>query len=183
MLRLPSLFLIFFFFSSLPALAAPTLLEAWQQETNELLDGIDERERKQFEILTLSNGILHSIQHVEKTLGNAVKSCGEAQPHLKDDLYAYYGGLQKNLTGPMKSAKSRISKMIKSQTITTPKRMRAYINLTNKVAVEKDNEVKWIPISREDDCEDLLDKLKDEETTQKLVSHLNNKFGVGEELK
>ncbi len=175
------IFCLFIF--SAQSIAAPTFMEAWEQETNNLLEGLTEQQRKQFEILTLSNGILQSIQHVEKTLGNAVKSCSDAHPNLKDDLYGYYGGLQKNLTKPMKSAKNRINKMIKAQSITNPKRMHGYINLTNKVAIEKDKEIEWIPISREDDCKKLLDTLQDDETTNRLVSHLNDNFGVGEELK
>ncbi len=166
-----------------PGAAAPSLMEAWEEQTNSLLQGLTEQQRKQFEILTLSNGILHSIKHVETTLGNAVKSCSKANPDLKNDLYGYYGGLQKNLTNPMKSAKSRIDKMIKSQTITSPKKMGDYIKLTNQVAIEKDKKVEWVPISLKEDCKKLLGTLQDGKTTNRLVSHLNDTFGVGRELK
>ena len=171
-----------FFTLTSPVFAAPTLMEAWESQTTELLDGLSEQQRKQFEILTLSNGILHSIKHVEKTLGNAVKSCGKANPDLKDNLYGYYGGLQKNLAQPMKSAKSRIDKMIKAQNITSPKKMGEYIKLTNQVAIEKDKKVEWVPISLKEDCKKLLETLKDDQTTNRLVSHLNDTFGVGKEL-
>ncbi|MGE4313235.1 MAG: hypothetical protein AB7E85_03055 [Pseudobdellovibrionaceae bacterium] len=158
------------------------LITIWQDKTNDMLDGMSDNQRKQFEYIIATNGIIHSIEEVQGTLHNGVKSCAKANPDMADEMNKASKAFDAKLVTPMEGAEARLEKMIRHQSIASRNDMRNYITLTNRAAVAKKDEVDFIPVSRKDDCEKLLKTLKSDKS-DKLAQYLNESFGLDKNLR
>ncbi|MAM33781.1 MAG: hypothetical protein CMH28_01760 [Micavibrio sp.] len=155
---------------------ASDLAEKWEQRTNEIINEASESQRIEFEILTTQNGVIHSIEHLLSGMKKSVKSCGDANPQMKDDIRTAYTNFKGPLEAPLDNAKRRFSSLLSRQSLLTTSKMRAYFDLTNEVAIMQDQQVDWVAVTRKEDCQDFLDDLHDTGKRDELVGFLNRDF-------
>lgn len=159
------------------------LIKIWQDKTNDMLNGMSDNQRKQYEYIITTNGVIHSVEDVMETLQEGVNSCGKANPDMSVDMRKAYVAFNQKLIKPMGEAKVRLDKMVKHQSIASRKDMKNYLTLTNRAAVAKEDEVEFIPVTRKEDCEKLLAKLQSNDSSDKLVHFLNESFGLDKNLR
>jgi len=162
--------------SSSHAQRADDLAEKWEKRTNEIINGASETQRVEFEILTTQNGVIHSIGHLLSGMEKSVQSCGKAIPHMKDDVRTAFMNFKAPIESPLDNAERRFASLLSRQSLTTTSEMREYFELTNDVAIMQDNQVDWIAVTREDDCRNFLDDLRDTDKRNELVNFLNRDF-------
>ncbi|MAF68614.1 MAG: hypothetical protein CMH25_04635 [Micavibrio sp.] len=170
-------FLLITFVQNAPA-QTKSMLGLWEKETSLLLDQANDTQRREFEIMMTTNGAINSIQHVQKTLFNGTLSCAQNNPELQVEVKKAYTHFEDALNKPLQKAAQNLNMMVRTQSLTSTTRMRNYIDLTNKVAVEKDREMNWVPVTSLNDCRKLTKKMKDNVTINKLIAVLNEDYGV-----
>lgn len=172
-----ALFLLMTFVQGAPA-QTKSMLGLWEEETSLLLNQANDTQRREFEIMMAANGAINSIQHIQKTLFNGTSSCAQNNPEIQAEIKKAYTHFEDALDKPLRKAAQNLNMMVRAQSLTSTTRMRNYIDLTNKVAVEKDNEINWVPVTSLNDCRKLTKKMKDNVTINKLIAVLNEDYGV-----
>lgn len=161
-----------------PAAAAYARLD---ERTKKLMEGMEENQLRQFASIRTSYGAIRSVQNVQKSIERAVKSCGEVNPGIKDDMEGGFENWRMYIRPTVRKSEAKLEKMILLQTFARPSEVRSFLKLFDEAVNARDAEVKEVPITTQTECTNLLKKMAD--TQKKMVELLTKALYLDQPLK
>lgn len=160
---------------------AETPLTALDAATANMLKGLDENQAKQFSAITNSHGIIRSVEDVQHSISLAVQSCSAANPDLKTGITDRFEGWKDAVRPVMKSARSKLDKMVLLQSFAQPSQVRAYLKQFDEAVVYRNQTLKPTPIQKAEDCKKLQSSM--DKTQKDLVTLITETLGLNADLK
>ncbi len=170
--------LIVIFFST-PALAQgkasgppaeKTPVKEWIDAENALIKPLSEKDKESFFILRNKYSVIRVVGIVERDVGNAVKSCGDNNPDMKDKMNTRFKQWKGAVDPIIDTAKKTWEKDMNAQTIVDAKEARHVLKLNDKAYEYGEKQIVKNPVSSKEACEGLLESMDD--TEDKMVTLL-----------
>lgn len=176
-------FLCFVFVSSgfaKEGLVQETPVTKLETLTTELMEGLSEKQLKQFAAIRLAHGVLRSVREVETSLGKGVSACAQNNPEMKDDLEGRYRSWKSAVRPVFKKGEDRVGKMIILQEYAKPSEVRHYLTSFDAAVAYREKNIEKKPVTEKKACEKMLKKMDD--TELKLVSLITEALGLDRPL-
>jgi len=150
----------------------PGPMKDWIDAENALIDPLSDKDLESFYLLRMKYAYISGVRVAEHDIGNAVKSCGEKNPGIKDKMDSRFKQWQGAINPILDTADKTLDREIDSQKIVDAKKVRNVFNLQKTASEHSDKQVTKTVITTEDACEDLLDSMDD--TEDRMISILQD---------
>ena len=140
-----------------------TPLTKLDDATKKMLDGLDSNQTKQFAAIRNSHGIIRAVEDVEATLDKAKNSCIQNNPDLADKMAAQSAHFKTTIDPILDDARQRLNTMVKLQDFAKASEAKTYLKTVDDAVAYKARGVKTVPVTKQDECEKLLDKMSESE--------------------
>ena len=132
-----------------------------EQRTEQLLSKMNDAQKTEFATIKMGHGVVQAVEHTNKTIDRAIKSCKKNNPDMKSDLSGAYKNWTKNLSPVLRKSRARVDHMIKKQTFAKPLVVRSYLKEYDDVVKKRNEKIVEAPITSADDCKKLTEKMHD----------------------
>lgn len=139
--------------------APPPALKKWIDAENALIEPLSPKDQESFFILRNKYSVMRVINVVERDVGNAVKSCGDKNPDMKDKMNGRFEQWKGAVNPILDTAKKQLDKDIAAQKIVDPAKAREVMKLNDAAYEEGEKKIVKTPVTTKDACEDLLDSM------------------------
>lgn len=160
---------------------AQTPLDKLDQATKIMMDGLEENQLKQFAAIENSYRTMRAVDDVQMSIDRAVKACSDKNPELEEKMTTRFSSWKEVIRPVMKTADTKLNKMILLQSFAQPSAIRKYLKLFDAAVLYKNQSVKEVPVTEKKDCENLLDSMDD--TQDNLVTLLTETMALDKPLK
>ena len=151
--------------------APPEAQTKLDQETQELMKGLDENKLRQLAAIRNAHGTLKAVDNVQTSVKNAVGACSEKNPGLKDEINSRFDNWKMAIRPTIKKGEDKLEKMILLQSFAKPSEVRAYLKLFDDAVKARDAKITAVPVTEEAECKRLIKKMDEtEETLVKLLT-------------
>ncbi len=144
-------------------------LKKLNARTDELTRTLGEAELKNLFYIRETFGTVRAVTVVQRDVGAAVKSCGKANPDMKEAMDARFKEWSDSVGPVVKDREAMMDKAITAQTYMKPKEIRDYLKLIQQTAEFADKSIEKNYATAKEDCESLL---KSMDRTQEVVTEL-----------
>lgn len=158
-----------------------TPITALEETTSNILKELNENEVKQFSAINNSFGIIRSVEDVQRSISEAVRSCSSAHPDLKAQISTGFESWKETLRPVMREARKKLDKMVLLQSFARPSDVRAYLKKFDQAVIYRNQKLNSVPIQKMDDCQKLESSMK--RTQQDLVKLLTETLALDSDIK
>lgn len=142
-----------------------TAVAKWIEAENALIDPLAVKDKESVFILRNKHSVIRVIRVVERDIQNAVKSCADKNPDMKDRIEDRFKQWQGAVVPILDTAKKQLDKDIAAQTIVPVKDLKNVLKLNDQAYNDSEKQVTKQPVSTKDACEGLIksmDRTEDE---------------------
>ncbi len=141
----------------------PGPLKDWIDAENALIASLSDEDQETILILSTKFSYISAVRVAERDIANAVKSCGDKNPGIKDKMDARFKQWQGAVVPILDTADKTLDREIDNQKIVDPQKIRNVFKLHKAASEHTEKHVTKTVITTEDACEDLLDSMDDTE--------------------
>ncbi|WP_435641013.1 hypothetical protein [Micavibrio aeruginosavorus] len=144
-------------------------LKKLNTRTDELTKKLGEAELKNLFYIREAFGTVRAVAVVQRDVGAAVKSCGKANPDMKETMDARFKEWSDSVGPVIKDREIMMDQAITAQSYMKPKEVRDYLKLIQQTAEYADKSIEKNYATAKEDCESLM---KSMDRTQEVVTEL-----------
>jgi len=141
----------------------PGPMKDWVDAENALIDPLSDKDLERFYLLRTKYSYISGIRVAERDVGNAVKSCGEKNPGLKEKMESRFKQWQNAVDPILVTADESLEREIKNLKYVDPAKVKNVFKLQKAAAEHTDKQTTKTVITTEEACNDLLDSMDDTE--------------------
>jgi hypothetical protein len=149
-----------------------TPLKKWLDAENALIKPLGEKDQESFFILRNKYSIIRVIGIVERDVGNAVQSCGKANPDIKKQMDERFAQWKAAVNPIVDTAKKQLEKDLDGQKYVDPKKARDVFKLNDEAYEYGEKQIVKQPVTTKEACGDLLSSM--DRTEDEMVTLLQN---------
>lgn len=147
-----------------------TSVAKWIEAENALIDPLAAKDKESIFILRNKHSVIRVIRVVERDIQNAVKSCGDKNPEMKEQIEGRFKQWQGAVVPILDTAKKQLDKDIAAQTIVPVKDLKNVLKLNDKAYEDGEKLVEKQPVSTKEACEGLIKSM--DRTEDEMISLL-----------
>jgi len=140
-------------------------LKEWVAAENALIDPLSKLDKESFFILRNKHSIIRVIRVVERDIKNAVKSCGDKNPDMKNAMNDRFKQWQDAVVPILDTAQKQLNKDLDNQTIVDVKKAKEVLKLNDKAYEYGEKQVTKQPVTSKEACQGLIDSMDRTENT------------------
>lgn len=133
---------------------------------------LKEDDAKHFFMTYQNYNLIGTVKMVQGDVSNAIKACGDNNPKMKEELDARFTTWSDAVNPVVKEADANINNMVVAQEYASPAKVKKVFKALDEARVATNASVEKTPVTSEDACEDLLDKMDD--TQESLINLLRS---------
>ncbi|MCB9980337.1 MAG: hypothetical protein H6863_04265 [Rhodospirillales bacterium] len=154
-------------------------IRALEDYTAELLNGLEPAQAEYIFQIRMQYGIIHGVQTVRRDIGSAVKSCGDKNPEMAEEMTQGFRVWNEMVTPRLDKADAALKTAIQRQGFRPTVRLNMLLDHIQAAFQERDSQFEKIPVTTAEACRGLLDSLSEtddelnaslEETVQTLTT-------------
>lgn len=138
-------------------------ISTWIHAENAMIDPLSNLDRESIYILRQKHSIIRVIGVVEGDIGNAVKSCGTANPGMKSKIEDRFKQWKNAVNPVIKTARKNLDAEIEKQTIVDTAQLKKVMKLNDAAFEYGDKRIVKDPVSSQSACEALMMSMNDTE--------------------
>lgn len=131
-------------------------LKKWIDAENALIDPLSDKDKESFLILRNKYSIIRVIKVVERDVGSAVKSCGEKNKDMKEEMDGRFKQWKDAVNPILATAKKQLDKDLDAQKIVDAKKAKEVLKLNDAAYEEGEKAIVKTPVTTKEACEGLL---------------------------
>lgn len=158
-----------------------TPVKALQEATDKLLEGLSDKEIKQYRAIRSAHGLIRSIENVSDTIDRAVTACAKNNPDMADKLEDRFVKWKRAVRPHLNTARDKRDDMVVLQSFAEPERVRAYLDTFDKAVAYKNDMFEKKPVSDAESCKDMMDKMQS--TQDRLIKLLEERLALYDKLR
>lgn len=153
------------------ATTAPTgATKEWIDAENKLIDPLSEKDKESVLILRNKYSYIRATRVVSRDVGNAVKSCGEKNPDMKDKMDARYKQWRSAIDPILDTAQKQLDKDIDKQKVVDADDLRDVLDLHDEAYEAAEKQVTKTPVTTKEACLGTLESM--DRTEDNLIAIL-----------
>ncbi len=138
--------------------------------TEQITKGLNDAQQMHFYTLYNQYNIIGTVGVVQKDVGKAIESCGEANPDMKDALDERFEAWNEAVNPFIEEARAKVENMVLAQDYADEKDLRRLLKNLDTMRVSIDSQIEKIPVNTPEACEYLREKM--DETQERMVDLL-----------
>ena len=162
------------------AKASKTPVERLTNATDDLLEGLSDKQLKQYRAIRSAHGLIHSIENVRRTIARAVEACSDNNPDMADELEKRFVKWKRKIRPHLSSAKDKRDNMVVLQSFAEPKQVRQHLELFDSAVAYKQERFEKQPVSDAESCRDMMDEMQS--TQERLIKLLQERLALYDQL-
>ncbi|MCK6418602.1 MAG: hypothetical protein L6Q57_06670 [Alphaproteobacteria bacterium] len=151
-------------------------IESAQDKTHTLIekiiDGKSEENKKHFFMAYTVFNLLETVKMVKGDVNNAILSCADKNPAMKDRLQTRYKTWKAATDKPMKEAQANLDNMLVAQDYAKQEDIKTVFKTLNETREITKSQMVKEPVTTPEACEFLYQKM--DETQENLVTLINS---------
>lgn len=128
----------------------------WIDTENAMIDPLDEKGKETILILRNKYSLINATRIVSRDVGAAVKSCGDKNPDLKQQMDDRYKQWSAAVTPILDTANKQLKKDIDALKIVKPAEFRKVLDLHDKAYEAAEKQITKMPVTTPDACKGTL---------------------------
>ncbi|PZO85373.1 MAG: hypothetical protein DI626_07580, partial [Micavibrio aeruginosavorus] len=128
----------------------------WIDAENALIAKLSAKDQESFFIMRNKHSIIRAVEVVERDVGAAVKSCGKANPDMKDKMTSRFDQWKDAVNPILDTARKSLEREINEQKIVDVGAAKNVLKLNDAAYKDGEKNMKKVPISTKEACEGLL---------------------------
>jgi hypothetical protein len=157
-----------------------TPVKALQDATNQLLEGLSDKQLRQYRAIRSAHGLIRSVENVRSTIDRAVKACAENNPDMADDLEDRFIKWKRAIRPHLNAAKDKRDDMVVLQSFAEPRRVREHLATFDRAVAYKEGMFETKPVSDAESCKEMMDKMQS--TQGRLIKLLKERLALYDQL-
>ncbi len=133
-----------------------TPLAKWIDAENALIAKLSAKDQESFFIMRNKHSIIRAVEVVERDVGAAVKSCGKANPDMKEKMTSRFDQWKDAVDPILDTARKSLEREIAEQKIVDVGAAKNVLKLNDAAYKDGEKNMKKVPISTKEACEGLL---------------------------
>jgi hypothetical protein len=146
---------------------SPNPVQRLKKQTDELLDGLDEKGLKFIYATRMRDGAIRATHYIKGMVSGATEACGEAQPDMKNDIENRYEKWWAAIKPLLDEAEKHMDETIKSQDVIEQKKIYDHLALVREAALYTRSKVEKEFVTDREACQYLLDNMDKTEANLK----------------
>lgn len=128
----------------------------WIDAENKLIDPLNEKDKETVLIMRNKYSYIRATRVVSRDVGNAVKSCGDKNPGMKDKMDARYKQWRSAIDPILDTAQKQLDKDIDAQKVVDAGDLRDVLDLHDEAYEAAEKQITKTPVTTKDACEGTL---------------------------
>lgn len=145
-------------------------VQKWLDAENALIDPLSARDKESFLLLREKYSIIKTIGIAEGDIGEAVKSCGKANPEMKDNMEDRFKQWQNAVNPIIDTAKKQFDKDLAAQKIVNVKEAKNVLKLQDEAYAHNEKMTTKQYSTQKEHCEALLTSM--DQTEDQMIKLL-----------
>ena len=148
--------------------------------TDALLDGLSDKQLRQYRAIRSAHGLIRSIENVRGTIDRAVKACRDNNPDMADSLETRFVKWKRKIRPHLNAAKDKRDDMVVLQGFAEPKQVRKHLELFDSAVAYKEDRFRKEPVSDAESCREMMATMKSTQT--RLIKLLKERLTLYDQL-
>ena len=144
--------------------------EKLRYTVSEFIKKLDKEDTAHFMTMYTNYNLIQTVTMVRTDIGNAVKSCGENNPDLKEKMNTRYRGWTNKIDPIIDESQAHFDNMLIAQDYAPKKEANDIFKMLDDTREKAQGQFKKIPVTTKESCEYMLGKM--DETQPDLESML-----------
>ena len=150
------------------------------EATDDLLEGLSDKQLRQYRAIRSAHGLIRSIDSVRSTIDRGVTACAENNPGMADELEKRFLQWKRSLRPHLSEAKDKRDDMVVLQSFTQPKQVRKHLKLFDRAVAYKKDLFERTPVSEAEACREMMDTMQS--TQKRLIKLLKERLKLYDQL-
>ncbi len=130
-------------------------------EANAIMEGLSTSQARHFNIMYGNYNLIKVVETIREDLGNAIESCGEANPDIKEEADARYEEWTGAVDPVLKEANGNVANMIVAQDYARPREIDKFFKLVDNARSQHGKDVEKVPVTSLEACQTMVKKMDD----------------------
>jgi hypothetical protein len=126
---------------------------------NAFVAELNETNTRHFNVLYSNYNMVKVVEEVEGSIEKAIKSCGEANPDLKERMDTRFNAWNEAVAPVIKDVNAHINNMLFAQDYAKPKAIKKIFKLIDTTRAKHQEKVEKVPVSAPEECEALIKRM------------------------
>ena len=134
-----------------------------EEYTASLLKGLEQHQAQYIYKIRQEFGVIRSVQVIRSDIEKAVKSCGEENPDMKENISTRFNDWNDEILPKLAVADVALKDAIQRQSFRPTVRVTILLDHVQAAFEERDSKINKIPVTTLEACENLMQSLDDTE--------------------
>ena len=142
-----------------------------REAAQRFVEDLTPEQERHFGVLYGNYNLIKVVKTVRDDLGNAMDSCGEENPDIKEEASTRYDEWTEAIDPVLEDAEANVANMIVAQDYARPREFDQFFKLVDKARDQNSQDVQKVPVTSLEACQTMISKM--DETQPNMIELLN----------